>query len=260
MKLGDRDLNFEGQTFQRLFWQGWKSKHYNFHKIWVTYLPSNGAIAHHHDLDLQFQGIWNVKIMKTDSANENVQVLLYSDWYSPSNGTVVNVVLRDLDLNFLYQIFDTLVSRKRWELSQKNAGYVFYRGWYSSSNGTTFNVVIRENDRHFQYEIFSSYAFVIKIAQGYLKLMCLDLHGPAVELLLFLQPKDSVRKRLSQHFDFFPVKQDRIQSIRTMTNLKNKMQSSSRCCKLFNRQTQRHVLLRMHPTSATGCRTFSKSN
>ena len=40
-------------------------------------------------------------------------------WYLPSNGTIANVVLRGLYQNFQGHKLETLISLKRWELSQK---------------------------------------------------------------------------------------------------------------------------------------------
>ena len=110
----------------------------------------------------------------------------YRGWYLPS--TVVNVVLCDLDLNFPGYKFETLISRKRWELSQKNS-YDFYRGEYSRSNGTILTVALCDHDRHFQGQT-SCHAFVIKNCTGCSRQICLDSHSPAVELLLLLKSVD----------------------------------------------------------------------
>ena len=54
-----------------------------------------------HDLGLQFQDkeFWNVNISKTVRAREKMlRCDIYRGWYSSSNETMVNAVLRDLDL------------------------------------------------------------------------------------------------------------------------------------------------------------------
>ena len=67
-----------------------------------------------------------IKIVKYD---------VYWFWYLSSNGVILNVILRTLDLllkvRYLFQI---LISRKRWELTQ-NMWYDFYRFLYLPSNG-----------------------------------------------------------------------------------------------------------------------------
>ena len=45
--------------------------------------------------------------------------------HSPSNGIIVNVVVPDRDLNFQTQTFETLSSRKRWELALKKIHITF---------------------------------------------------------------------------------------------------------------------------------------
>ena len=56
----------------------------------------------HHGPDLHFQRhkCWNVNILKNVRVSKNAQERLYRGWYFQSNETIVNVVLRELDLNF----------------------------------------------------------------------------------------------------------------------------------------------------------------
>ena len=76
---------------------------------------------------------------------KNAQLRLYIGWYLPSNGTIVNVELCDLDLRFQGHKFETLFSRKRC----KHASYDSCRGYYLPSNGTIVNVVVHDRDLHF---------------------------------------------------------------------------------------------------------------
>ena len=67
-------------------------------------MPSNSATVNavHRDLDLYFQSqdFGNVNISKNgESKQKMLKYDCYGRWYLPSNGTIVNVVLFDLDLN-----------------------------------------------------------------------------------------------------------------------------------------------------------------
>ena len=53
-------------------------------------------------------------------------------------------------------IRNDIISRKRWELSQKSS-HDFCRGWYSPSNGTIVNTILRDLGLHFQGQFFLMY-------------------------------------------------------------------------------------------------------
>ena len=62
-----------------------------------------------------------------ESQRKMLKCDFYRGWYSPSNVTIANVLLRDLDLNFQGHKFETIISRKRWELLQKSIMWLLPR-------------------------------------------------------------------------------------------------------------------------------------
>ena len=54
----------------------------------------------------------NVNILKTVSASQKCSRTTYRGWYLPSNETIVNTVLHDLDLNFQCQTFQVAILTK----------------------------------------------------------------------------------------------------------------------------------------------------
>ena len=66
---------------------------------------------------------------------KNDHLWLYRGWYSPSIGTIVSVVLCDLDLIIQGHKFESYYLEND-ESCCKNASYDLYTGWYSPSNGT----------------------------------------------------------------------------------------------------------------------------
>ena len=84
--------------------------------------------------------------------------------YLPSNGIIANVVLHDLDLNFL--------SKKYWNVNISETvravakvHHNIYRGWYLPSNDSIVKVVLLDLDLHFQDQTFSCYVFPQKNVQ-----------------------------------------------------------------------------------------------
>ena len=61
---------------------------------------------------------WNVIISKMVSASEKCSSMTFIEIYNlPSNGTIVNLVLRDLDLNLHSQTFRVaILTSKRWRM------------------------------------------------------------------------------------------------------------------------------------------------
>ena len=104
----------------------------------------------------------------------------YRGWYLPSNGTIAEVVLHELDLNFQGDKFEALIYQKQWELLQKCIIWLLHR--YSPLNGIIVNVLLCDLDLHFQGQAFSCYAFVVKICTGSRcsRQICLELHSLAV--------------------------------------------------------------------------------
>ena len=96
----------------------------------------------------------------------------------------LRMLYRDLDLNFQGHKFETLISRKQWELLHKCKIWL-YKGWYSLSNSTFVNVILHNLDLHFQGQTL--------VMHCYKKLQAADVSGrfdstqtaPAIELLLF---------------------------------------------------------------------------
>ena len=104
----------------------------------------------------------------------------FRGWYLPSNGTMAKVMLRNIDLRLQGYKFETLLSWIQWK------SYDFCGGYYRGTNGTIVNAILRNLDIHFQGQAFSCYAFTIKNCSECecSRQICLDWHGPAVELLL----------------------------------------------------------------------------
>ena len=106
----------------------------------------------------------------------------YRYWYLPSNGTIVNVVLSDLDLKFQPHKFETLISQKPWELSQKMHHMTFAE------------VIIRQRIAPWWMLYFATLTFVSRsnnyifllcichetkcVGSGCPQQICLDSHGP----------------------------------------------------------------------------------
>ena len=111
----------------------------------------------------------------------------YGGWYLPSNGTIVNVELRDLHINSPGPKFETALSWKRWD--RKTASYDLYRTLYSSAIVRIMNVLRRDLYRQFRGPTFYCYAFVItKLhtqAADVLDRFAWTRTAPAVELLFF---------------------------------------------------------------------------
>ena len=112
---------------------------------------------------------------------------LYRGWYLPSNGTIANIVLHDLDLNVQGHRFETLTSRKQWELSHKCVigplpRFVFAIEWHHCE------CCIPWPWRSFSWSNISCYAFAIKHAQSadVPSRFASTRTALAVELLLFL--------------------------------------------------------------------------
>ena len=106
--------------------------------------------------NMTFTEVWSVNISKTMRAiPKNVQELLYKGWYLPSNDTIANVVLHDLDLNFQGQTFQVDI------LTSKGLKYIHYY-WhqirrYLSSNGATASVLHNDLDLQFKVTNFESW-------------------------------------------------------------------------------------------------------
>ena len=82
-------------------------------------------------------------------------------WYLSTNGTIANVVLCYLDLNFQGHKFELLISWKQLELLQKCVKWLLQRLIFAIEY-TIVNVVLRDSNINFQCQIFSCYAFVMK--------------------------------------------------------------------------------------------------
>ena len=107
---------------------------------------------------------------------------LHRGWYLPSNWTLANVVLRDLDLIFQRKTVHVAILTRRekskhyhchqiehriapgWMLTYifKIESYDFYSGWCSPSNGTIVNVILHDLGLNFQGQTFSCNTFAIK--------------------------------------------------------------------------------------------------
>ena len=89
-------------------------------------------------------------IWKTVRSSEKCPSMTFRGWYLPSNGTIVNVLLRNLNHNFQDQTFQVAILKsKAWE----NVNITIAIGQvvrYLPSNGTTANVVHHDLDLHFQ--------------------------------------------------------------------------------------------------------------
>ena len=75
----------------------------------------------------------------------------YNGWYSPSNESFANVVLRDMHLNIceLVKVGANMCNKS-------------YRFWYMPSNYTITDVVLNNFGLNFQGQGFSCYVFAIK--------------------------------------------------------------------------------------------------
>ena len=76
---------------------------------------------------LPFSRSWILKCEYLENGESKQKLYDICSWYLPSNGTIANVVLHDLDLNFQSQKCETLIFQKRWEVSQKYVIWLLLR-------------------------------------------------------------------------------------------------------------------------------------
>ena len=161
-----------------------------------------------HDLDLHLPGhrFWNGNIWKAVRAGEKCSKLtLYRGWYLPSNGTIMNIVICDIDLSFIGQTFQAaILTNKGWKIqtlllpSDKMSGIchwlaplwmlfimtLIYIDWHHCECcslwpwptliGTTVNVVHHDLDLHFQitnFEIWISKKLWELVKNGWVLLL-----------------------------------------------------------------------------------------
>ena len=138
--LRNLTLNFQGQTFLVAVLTNKNLKKTNITIILDSKLCIYHLIASYQCYTSQpwptFSGTQNWKCWFLENG-ESCEKL--------SNGSVANVILRDLVLNFKDRNISRMV-----KVIEKNSSYDFDRGWHSPSNGTVVNVVLRDLDLHFQ--------------------------------------------------------------------------------------------------------------
>ena len=109
-----------------------------------------------------------------------LEYVFYIDWHLPSNGTIANVVIRDLDLISWLQMWNnnsSEIAKIRYvTLKEVNLRHHMAPLW----------IILHDLDLHFQGQTFSYYEFCYKNCKGSgcLRQICLDSLDPAVELLL----------------------------------------------------------------------------